>query len=87
VDPALLAEIPANSFDTHEQHTTFQIVQAMLAHGHVDAAFHYVLSHEGTASFPFSMLGNVLHQLDPKIPESAASGKLSFPRVPVPSDH
>jgi len=71
VDPALLAEIPANSFDMHEHHTTFQIVQAMLTHGHVDAAFHYVLSHEGTASFPFSMVGNVLHQLDPKIPDSA----------------
>ena len=72
VDPALLAEIPANSFDMHERHTTFQIVQAMLAHGHVDAAFQYVLSREGTASFPFSIVGNVLHRLDPKIPESAA---------------
>jgi hypothetical protein len=50
-DPALLAEIPANSFDMHEHHTTFQIIQAMLAHGHVDAAFHYVLFHEGSASF------------------------------------
>jgi hypothetical protein len=72
VDPALLAEIPANSSDMHEHHATFQIVQAMLAHGRVDAAFHYVLSHEGTASFPFSMVGNILHHLDPKIPESAA---------------
>lgn len=71
LDPALLTEIPSNSFDMHEHHTTFQIVQAMLAHGHVDAAFHYVLSHEGSSSFPFSMVGNVLHQLDPKIPESA----------------
>ena len=72
LDPALLTEIPSNSIDMHEHHTTFQIVQAMLAHGHVDAAFHYVLSHEGTSSsFPFSMVGNVLHQLDPKTPESA----------------
>ena len=72
VDPALLAEIPANSFDMHEHHTTFQIIQTMLAHGHLDAAFNYVLSHEGSASFPFSMVGNVLHQLDPQIPQSAA---------------
>lgn len=72
VDPALLAEIPANSFDMHEHHTNFQIIQAMLAHGHVDAAFHYVLSKEGSPSFPFSMVGNVLHHLDPEIPESAA---------------
>jgi hypothetical protein len=71
VDPPLLAEIPANSFDIHEHHTTFQIIQTMLAHGHVDAAFHYVLSHEGSASFPLSMVGNVLHHLDPKIPELA----------------
>jgi hypothetical protein len=69
VDPALLAEIPANSFGMHEHHTTFQIVQTMLAHGHVDAAFQFVLSHESSASF---MVGNVLHQLDPQIPESAA---------------
>ena len=72
VDPALLAEIPANSFDMHEHHATFQIIQTMLAYGHVDAAFHYVLSHEGSASFPFSMVGNVLQELDPQIPESAA---------------
>ena len=56
----------------HEHHTTFQIIQTMLAHGRIDAAFHYVLSHEGSAAFPFSMVGNVLHQLDPQIPESAA---------------
>jgi hypothetical protein len=72
VDPALLAEIPSNSFDIHEDHTIFQIIQAMLAHGHIDAAFHYVLSREGSASFPFLIVGNVLHQLDPQIPESAA---------------
>lgn len=72
VDPALLAEIPANSFDMHERHASFQIIQTMLVHGHVDAAFHYVLSHEGSASFPFLMVGNVLHQLDPQIPEAAA---------------
>ena len=72
VDPALLTEIPANSFDMHEHHTNFQIIQAMLAHGHVDAAFRYVLSKEGSPTFPFSMVGNVLHHLDPEFPESAA---------------
>jgi hypothetical protein len=55
----------------HKHHTTFQIIQTMLAHGHVGDAFDYVQSHEGSASFPFSMVGNVLHRLDPQIPESA----------------
>jgi hypothetical protein len=35
VDPALLAEIPAESFGMSEHHTSFQIIQTMLAHGHI----------------------------------------------------
>lgn len=72
VDPSLLAEIPANSFDRHEDHTNFQIIQAMIAHDHLDAAFDYVQSQGSSASFPFSMVASVLHQLDPQVPESAA---------------
>src|SRR5579871_22042 len=67
VDPALLAEIPEASFDMHRRFATIHIVHTMLAHGHVDTAFDYVLSQE-SASFPFDIVGNVLHHLDPNNP-------------------
>ena len=71
VDPALLAEIQADSFGMPPQHSTFQIVQVMLAHGHVHPAFDYVLSYEGSDSFPFAIIGDVLQKLDPKLPDLA----------------
>jgi hypothetical protein len=72
VDPTLLAEIPATRLGGREDHTAFSIIQAMLAYGHVTAALDYVLSHQGSTYFPISMVGNVLHHLDPNIPEVAA---------------
>jgi hypothetical protein len=42
----------------------------MVAHGHVDAAFDYLLHHDA-ASFPFLAVGNVLRQLDRLSPEGA----------------
>jgi hypothetical protein len=49
-----------------------RIVPIMLAHGHLDAAFDYLLHYDDAASFPFLGAGGVLHQLDPRTPESAA---------------
>jgi hypothetical protein len=71
--PDLLAEIPITPHSrVPERFAHNNIVQTMLAYGHVEAAFDYALLDENSASFPFSIVGNVLHHLDPKRPESAA---------------
>jgi hypothetical protein len=43
----------------------------MIAHGHVDAAFNYLMQYGDAASFPFLSVGGVLHRLDRHSPESA----------------
>jgi hypothetical protein len=73
VSPKMLADIPLTRHGgPRERFTSVNIVQTMLAHGHVDAAFDYLMRHDDPASFPFRSVGGVLHRLDPNIPEGAA---------------
>ena len=71
VAPDLLAELPATNSVVHEQRVSVRIVQTMLAYGHTDAAFDYLLRYEDPASFPFLSVRGVLHHLDRQRPESA----------------
>jgi hypothetical protein len=73
VSPELLADIPITQhFRVREQFAHINIVRTMLAHGHVEAAFDYLLRSDNSTSFPFPIVGNVLQHLDPNSPESAA---------------
>ena len=73
--PELLSAIPAAE---HEGLPRFphiesvHIIQTMLVHGHVDAAFDYLIHQEDPGSFPFFSVGAVLHHLGPQNPETAA---------------
>jgi hypothetical protein len=71
VSPELLAEIPIALTGGHARFASGNIVQIMLAHGHIEAAFNYLLHYDDSASFPFLSVGGVLHKLDHRIPESA----------------
>jgi hypothetical protein len=73
VSPELLADIPITQhLGVPERFATSTLVQTMLAHGHVEAAFDYLLRSDNSTSFPFPIVGNVLQHLDPNSPESAA---------------
>jgi len=61
VSPFLLAKIPITG--RHRHHVN--IVRIMLSHGHVGAAFDYLMNHEDDF-FPFHSVGGVLHRLDPQ---------------------
>ncbi len=71
VSPELLGEIPETHCFGPRQFASVHIVQTMLAHGHVEAAFHYLIEHDDPDSFPFLSVGAVLHHLDSRSPESA----------------
>jgi hypothetical protein len=70
ISPELLAEIPETHRARHERFASGHIVQTMVAHGHVDAAFNYLIEYDA-ASFPFLSVGIVLHRLDRQSSESA----------------
>ncbi len=72
VAPDLLAEIPISRSNPHEQFVAGKIVHTMIQHGHIAAAFDYLLNHDDPASFPFGYIANVLHHFDPSNPASAA---------------
>jgi hypothetical protein len=72
VSPELLAEIPITRRGRHQRFASVNIVQVMLAHGHADAAFDYLIRHDDDASFPFLSVGGVLQPLDAHNPEGAA---------------
>ena len=75
VSPELLATIPVAEHEGPERFASLQsvqIIQIMLTHGHIDAAFDYVIHQSDPESFPFFSVGAVLHRLDPQNPESAA---------------
>jgi hypothetical protein len=76
VSPELLAEIPVSQHGAPGHFSpsgieSIHIVQAMLSHGHLNAAFDYLLCENNPDSFPFFSVGAVLHQLDPNNPENA----------------
>ena len=63
VEPKLLHEIPT---DGHGHHAGFErgmLVDVMLRHKHVDAAFEYVTDGD-SFGFPFSFAGNLIHRLE-----------------------
>jgi hypothetical protein len=80
VSPELLAEMPITRHGPHEGFASVNIAQIMLAHGHVDAAFDYLLHHDD-ASFPFLVVGNVLHRLDRLSPEGADRRRMLLRRA------
>jgi hypothetical protein len=65
----------------HDRFASVNIVQVMLAHGHVDAAFDYLLNHDDPRFFPFRSVGAVLHQLGPCSPEYATRRTLLLRRA------
>jgi len=65
ISPELLREIPETEHDPRRPFAPGHIVQTMIAHGHVDPAFNYLLQYDDPASFPFLSAGGVLHRLDP----------------------
>jgi hypothetical protein len=71
VAPELLGEIPETHRFGPRQFASVHIVQTMVAHGHVEAAFHYLIEHDDPSSFPFFSVAAVLHHLNPRSPESA----------------
>jgi hypothetical protein len=72
VAPDLLAEIPINRSGHLHQFAAGKVVHTMLQHGHIGAAFDYLLKHDDPASFPFGYIANVLQHFDSSDPESAA---------------
>lgn len=72
VSPEMVAEIPAGKREIPGEFASVQIIQTMLTHGHVDAAFDYVIREDDPESFPFRSVGGVLHKLDADKPECAA---------------
>jgi hypothetical protein len=72
ISPEVLAEIPHSQFDGPEhfgppEFQSVQIVQTMLAHGHVEAAFDYLIRETDQESFPYLSVWGVLNQLDPNV--------------------
>ena len=75
VSPELLVAIPVAERELQGPFASMRsvrVVQTMLAYGHVDAAFEYMLHNDDPKSFPFLSVGGVLHQLDQRNSESAA---------------
>jgi hypothetical protein len=74
VSPELLATMPVAERQGPGQLASIQsvqLIQTMLTHGHIDAAFDYVIRQNDPESFPFFSVGAVLHRLDSHNPESA----------------
>ena len=71
LDDSRLAEIPGTHRRGDRRFDSAHIIQTMIVHGHVDAAFNYLLQHNDPASFPFFSVGGVVHRLDPGNPECA----------------
>lgn len=61
VAPEFLPQISTRRSGIHEQIIGVRILEVMLEHSHVDAAFDYLLHYDDPATFPFSSIGNVLH--------------------------
>jgi len=72
VSPEMLDQIPITRLGGNRRFASGNLVQIMLAHGHCDAAVNYLLHYQNPASFPFSYVGNVLHELDLHSSDSAA---------------
>jgi hypothetical protein len=58
VSPEMLAKIPETLHFGPPQFASGHIVETMLAHGHCEAAFHYLIHHDDPDSFPFLSVGS-----------------------------
>lgn len=70
VAPDLLAEIPITPHNAVHGFASVNIVQTMLTHGHIHAAFDFLLHHDDPASFPFLSVTAVVHRIDPHTPQA-----------------
>ena len=61
--PDLLKEIPP-SLHFPTDHQSERLLSIMLEHGHIDAAFDYVLDCDVPFGFPFGYVANLIHRLD-----------------------
>jgi len=61
--PDLLREIQAPT-PFPSEHRAATLLSIMLSHGHIDAAFDFVLRCDAPFGFPFSFAGNLMHELD-----------------------
>ncbi len=72
VDPGLLADIAVDPSIPRVRLGHSRVVQIMLAHGYVDAAFDYLVGYDDASSFPFLWVGGMLHKLNSEDPDGAA---------------
>ena len=63
IAPELLREIPSVRRFPNKHHTE-ALLSTMLAHGHIDAAFDYVVQCDVPFDFPFGYAGNLMQKLD-----------------------
>ncbi len=70
VSPDLLTDLPITPHNAFNGFDSLNIIQIMLTHGHIDAAFDYLLHRDDPASFPFLSVSAVVHRIDPHTPEA-----------------
>jgi hypothetical protein len=63
VAPDLLPDIPSDGVVSKNVQSG-KLIDIMLKHGHIDAAFDYAVRYDDPFSFPFGYVGNVMHKLD-----------------------
>src|ERR1700761_7499598 len=63
IDPGLLNDIEVDPSMPSGRMGHSRVVQIMIAYGHVEAAFDYLVRYDDPSSFPFPWVGNVIHQL------------------------
>jgi hypothetical protein len=63
VAPDLLSDIPSTHSLPDDFHAE-QLLGIMLQHGHIDAAFDFVVKRDAPFSFPFGYAGNLMQKLD-----------------------
>lgn len=61
--PDLLRDMPSVHYLPDDFHTE-QLVSIMLQHGHIDAAFDFVVQRDPSFSFPFGYTANLMQKLD-----------------------
>jgi hypothetical protein len=63
VAPDLLRDIPSDSV-VSKKFQSGKLIDIMLKHGHIDAAFDYAVRYDDPFNFPFGYTGNLMHKLD-----------------------
>jgi hypothetical protein len=63
VAPDLLRDIPSDGV-VNKKFQSGKLIDIMLKHGHIDAAFDYAVRYDDPFNFPFGYTGNLMHKLD-----------------------